>query len=134
MKRLLSRIFSLLLVASIFLVGCSASSTGLTGNYSEDTLAVVESLRAAIDIPYDSPEKADVQADAKGKINDYISRYRRDSKVSGSPSFLTMSTALNSLASHYNSAPNRPISDKLRKRLDQEFKQIEISLRRETAA
>ena len=135
MKRLLSRIFSLLLVASVFLVGCSANvPTGLTGNYSEDTLAVIDSLRTAIDIPNDSPDKANAQADAKGKINDYISRYRRDPKVSGSQSFMTMGTALNGLASHYNSSPNRPIPEKLKKRLDQEFKQIEISLRRETAA
>ncbi len=134
MKCLLSRFFSLMLVASLFLVGCSANTpTGLTGSYSDDTLTVIESLRAAIDLPNDSPDKASAQADAKAKINGYISQYRRDPKVSSSQSFMTMGTALNGLASHYNSAPNRPIPEKLKKRLDQEFKQIEISLRRESA-
>ncbi|MCM1985171.1 photosystem II protein Psb27 [Lyngbya confervoides] len=134
-KRILSRVVSLLLVASIFLVGCSANvPQGLSGDYREDTIAVVESLRTALDLPDDSPDKSAAQAEAKGLINSYISRYRRDAKISGSQSFMTMATALNGLASHYNSSPNRPIPDKLKKRLEQEFKQIEIALRRESAA
>jgi photosystem II Psb27 protein len=135
MKRLLSRLFSLILVASLLLVGCSGTSTsGLTGSYLQDTIAVIDSLRTAINLPDDSPDKAPAQADAKAKINDYISQYRRNDKVSGSASFMTMSTALNGLASHYNSSPNRPIPEKLKTRLEQEFKQIEISLKREAEA
>lgn len=135
MKRLFSRLLSLLLVASLFLVGCSANApSGLSGNYSQDTLAVIESLRSAINLPDDSPDKTAAQADAKAKINGYISQYRRNSKVSGSQSFMSMGTALNGLASHYNSSPNRPIPDKLKNRLEQEFKQIEVVLKRESAA
>ncbi len=43
-----------------------------------------------------------------------------------------MRTALNSLAGHYSSYPNRPVPDKLKKRLEQEFKQVELALRRGT--
>ena len=70
----------------------------------------------------------------RAKINSYISQYRRNSKVSGSQSFMSMATALNGLASHYNSSPNRPIPEKLKKRLDLEFKQVEIALKREMPA
>ncbi len=138
LKRLFSRVVSLMLVASVFLVGCSSldisSGNGLSGNYREDTIAVIDSLRTAVSLTDDSPEKAAAQADAKGKINSYISQYRRNSKVSGSQSYMSMATALNGLASHYNSTPNRPIPEKLKKRLEQEFKQVEIALKRETAA
>ena len=138
LKRLFSRVVGLMLVASLFLTGCSfldsSSSTGLSGNYREDTIAVIDSLRTAVSLPDDAPEKAAAQADAKGKINGYVSQYRRNNKVSGSQSFMSMATALNGLASHYNSTPNRPIPEKLKKRLEIEFKQVEIALKREMPA
>jgi photosystem II Psb27 protein len=46
---------------------------------------------------------------------------------------MMMATALNGLAGHYNSYPNRPIPQKLKDRLDDEFKQAKISLKREFA-
>ena len=136
LKRLFSRVITLMLVASLFLVGCSSDNakSGLSGNYREDTIAVIDSLRTAVDLPDDSPEKAAAQADAKSKINLYISEYRRNNKVSGSQSFMSMATALNGIASHYNSSPNRPIPEKLKKRLDIEFKQVELALKREASA
>ena len=69
LKRLFSRVVCLMLVASLFLVGCSSDNagTGLSGNYREDTIAVIDSLRTAVDLPDDSPDKAAAQADAKGK-------------------------------------------------------------------
>jgi len=41
-----------------------------------------------------------------------------------------MRTALNSLAGHYSSYPNRPVPEKLKQRLEQEFKQVEVALKR----
>jgi photosystem II Psb27 protein len=41
-----------------------------------------------------------------------------------------MRTALNSLAAHYSAYPNRPVPDKLQKRLELEFRQVETSLSR----
>jgi photosystem II Psb27 protein len=38
------------------------------------------------------------------------------------------------LAGHYSSYPNRPIPEKLKKRLEQEFKMVEGSLNRESPA
>ncbi len=132
MKRFFAFCLSLMLVATLFLTGCSSPS-GLSGNYRQDTLALIDSLRTAIELPEGTAEKAAAQSDARLKINDFISNYRRSSSVSGLSSFMTMTTALNGLAGHYSSYPNRPVPEKLKKRLDQEFKMVEISLEREAA-
>lgn len=135
MKRFFAFFLSLALSASLLLTGCSsATPTGLSGNYSQDTLALISSLRTAIELPEGTPEKTAAQSDARAKISDFISQYRRKSGVAGLNSFMTMTTALNGLAGHYSSYPNRPLPDKLKKRLEQEFKMVEGSLDRESAA
>ncbi|NJR52390.1 MAG: photosystem II protein Psb27 [Leptolyngbyaceae cyanobacterium CSU_1_3] len=131
MKRYLSRLLALVLVVAIGLTGCSSASPGgMTGNYREDTLALITSLRSALELPQDSPNKVAVQKEARTKINDFASRYQRDTSVLKLNSFTTMRTALNSLAGHYSSYPNRPVPEKLKTRVEQEFQQIEISLKR----
>jgi len=133
MKRYLARLLSLVLVLCIGLMGCAApSSVGLTGNYRQDTLMVISNLRTAIALPQDAPGKADVQAQARQFINEFMARYRRDGSVAKTMSFTTMRTALNSLAAHYTAYPNRPVPDKMKNRLEQEFKQIEVSVERGT--
>jgi photosystem II Psb27 protein len=126
----LSRLFSLILVVAIALVGCSSSPTGMTGNYTEDTLSVVSNLRTAISSPSNEPNQVAAFNLAKQQINDYASRYRRNAKVSGLRSFTTMQTALNSLAGFYTSYGNRPLPEKLQKRLSQEFAQVELAVKR----
>jgi len=130
MKRYWSRLLTLVLVVFIGLIVCSPSSAAdsLSGDYRQDTLAVVNTSRTAIELPEDSPNKAEAQTDARKKINEFVARYRRDGSVSGLNSFTTMRTALNSLAGHYSSYPNRPLPEKLKRRLDQEFKQVEAAL------
>ncbi len=130
MKRFLSRLLALVLVMAIGLAGCS-SPTGLTGNYREDSLGLVSFLRTALAVPQDAPERSALQNEARTKINDYAARYRRDDLLKLN-SFTTMRTALNSLAGHYSSYPNRPVPKKMKDRLEEEFKQIELSLSRGT--
>jgi photosystem II Psb27 protein len=129
MKRYWSRLLALVLVVAISLMGCS-SPDSLTGDYRQDTLAVVQILRNVLELSEDSPNKAAVQAEARQKINDFSARYQRANSVSGLSSFTTMRTALNSLAGHYSSYPNRPVPKKLKDRLEQEFNQVETALRR----
>jgi photosystem II Psb27 protein len=132
MKQLFTRILALVLVAFIGLTGCSSAGVSgqITGNYSQDTLTVIEGLRSAISLPDDAPDKTAAQAEARALINDFASRYRRDNSVSGLSSYRTVSTALNAIAGHYSSYPNRPFPEKLKQRLEQEFKQVEAALRR----
>ena len=131
MKRYLSRLVALVLVVMIGLMGCSSTSAaGLTGNYREDTLTTLQTLRTAITLPEDAPDKAEAQSKARQAINEFASRYRRDGSVTTLSSFTTMRTALNSLAGHYSSYPNRPLPQKLKNRLEQEFRQVESALNR----
>lgn len=129
MKRYWSRLLALVLVVVIGLMGCS-SSVGLTGDYRQDTLDVINVLRTAIESPEDAPNQAEIQAAARQKINDFAARYRRDNSLTNLSSFTTMRTALNSLAGHYSSYPNRSIPKKLKQRLEQELKQVEMALAR----
>jgi len=131
MKRYLSRLLALVLVAVIGLTGCSSSnSLGMTGNYRQDTLTLLQSLRTAIELPDDAAEKVAAQAQARENIKDFASRYRRDDSLAKLSSFTTIRTALNSLAAHYSSYPNRPLPQKLKDRLEQEFTQVESALNR----
>ncbi len=129
MKRYWSRLLALVLVLAIAATGCG-SPDSLTGNYSQDTLAVVNIMKNALDLPNDAPDKAAILAEARQKINDFSARYQRVNSVSGLNSFTTMRTALNSLAGHYSSYPNRPVPEKLKKRLQVEFQQVEAALKR----
>jgi photosystem II Psb27 protein len=131
MKKVLSRLFALLLVCVVGLMGCSSPS-GLSGSYREDTLAVVNSLRTAIALPDNTPDKAAAQSQARQLINDFSARYRRDAALTKLSSFTTMRTALNSLAGHYSAYPNRPVPQKLKDRLEKEFAQVEAALKRES--
>jgi len=133
MKRYWSRLLAFVLVLYVSLGSSSAaiaSSSSLTGNYREDTLSVISNLREALQLAADSPEKIAFQNQTKQLMNDFSSRYRRDGALAKLPSFTTMRTALNSLAGHYSSYPNRPVPQKMKDRLGQEFKQIETSLER----
>lgn len=135
MKRFFAFFLSIALSASLLLTSCSsATPTGLSGNYGQDTLALITSLRTAIELPEGTAEKSAAQSDARSKISDFISQYRRKSSVASLSSFMTMTTALNGLAGHYSSYPNRPLPEKLKKRLEQEFKMVEGSLDREAPA
>ena len=129
-KKYLSRLLALVLVVSLSLMGCGSNPSGLTGNYRDDTVAVLDNLRTAIDLPDDASNKKEVVTLARKQISDYASRYRRNSKTAGLRSFTTMQTALNAIAGYYSSYGNRPVPEKLKKRLNDEFKQVEISLKR----
>ena len=129
MKRYLSRLLALVLVVAIGLIGCSGSTTSLSGDYRQDTLALIETLRTAIELPDDSPDKAAIQTEARQEINDFAALYRRDNSLTTLRSFTTMRTVLNGLAGHYSSYPNRPIPQKLKDRLEYELKQVESALK-----
>jgi photosystem II Psb27 protein len=130
-KRLWSQLLALVLVVVVGLVGCSASPGGLVGNYRQDTLTVLNSMKAVIALATDAPDRAAVQSLARQNINDFASRYRQDPALTKLSSFTSMRTALNSLAAHYAAYPNRPLPEKLRTSLEQKFKQIEAALQRE---
>ncbi|MEM8637765.1 MAG: photosystem II protein Psb27 [Cyanobacteria bacterium P01_G01_bin.54] len=131
LRPLLSRLLALVLVLWMSVMSAApAIASDMTGNYRQDTLTMLEEISIIVNSSEDTPEVADVRAKTRTDINDYVARYRRDAKYKGLRSFTTMQTALNSLAGFYSSYGNRPLSAKLTKRLKQEFRQVEISLKR----
>ena len=71
----LSRVaIALLLGLSLLLTACSGDAEArLTGDYVEDTVAVSRSLLEVIDLPQDSENHAEVEAEARALISDYLS-------------------------------------------------------------
>jgi photosystem II Psb27 protein len=133
MKRYIVRLLALVLAVSIGLVSFSPVAKAadlLTGDYRQDTLSIIENLRTALNLPNDAPERATTQATARQLINDFAARYRRSGAIAKLSSYTTMRTALNSLAGHYSSYPNRPVPKKLKDRLEQEFSQVEVAINR----
>ena len=102
-----------------------AARSSMSGNYTNDTVTVADKLKETIALSKDDVNKASADKEAKALITDYISRYRNRSQVNGSMSFTTMQTALNSMAGHYKTFPNRPIPEKLQDRLNKELEQAE---------
>jgi photosystem II Psb27 protein len=132
MKRFLSRLLAVVFVVLIGLsaVPAVAQADSLTGRYAEDVQLVIDSLTVAIDVTAETPDRAAINAEARRKINDFSARYRRNGSVSRLSSFTTMRTALNSLAAHYSSYPNRLVPEKMKLRLLDEFKRAKIALNR----
>jgi len=79
MKRYWSRLLALVLVVVIGLTGCSNSSPGgLSGDYSQDTLAVLNTIKLALRCQKIHRIKHRLRQ-KRVKINDFTARYRRDS-------------------------------------------------------
>ncbi|PSO56993.1 MAG: photosystem II protein Psb27 [Cyanobacteria bacterium QH_8_48_120] len=128
MKSLITRLLALVLVVVVGLTGCSNPETGLSGDYRQDTLTVLDNLNTVIELPEDDPKKSQMQEKARKQINAYVARYRRDNSIAGLRSFTTMRTALNALGGYYNSSSNRPLPEDEKERLKQEFASVERSL------
>lgn len=131
MKRILSRLMAIVLVILIGVTGASsaAMADSLSGDYPVDALALVELLRQTVDVAPDATDRIALQNESKKKINEFASRYRRGS-VMKLNSYTTIRTAINSLAGHYTNYPNRPVPEKMKKRLMVEFRQVETALKR----
>lgn len=129
MVRVVVHLVAALLAVVVTLTGCSgADAHGLTGRYVDDTIVVITELRQAVEVGVDDPGYRQVEHESRDLMNDYISRYRRNPRVKALSSFTTMQTALNSLAGHYANFENRPIPEKLRNRLQKEWKIAELSV------
>ena len=108
-----------------------AAKTSMTGDYTKDTISVAHKLKETITIDQQDESRPNADKEAVLLITDYISRYRNRSQVNGSLSFTTMQTALNSLAGHYKTFPNRPVPEKLKDRLNEELSKAEVLIEKQ---
>ncbi len=125
-RQLMSVTLAACLGLCLMLTACSgAGASTLTGDYVEDTVAVVHTLQSTIALSQEDEGRAEAETAATTLINDYMSRYRPRPQVNGLSSFTTMQTALNSLAGHYKTYANRPLPEALRSRVDKELGKAE---------
>ncbi len=132
LKLLVQRVLIISLAGYLLLIPFSdtalAAKTSMTGDYSKDTVSVIRDLKDVIAITENEEEKTISDKEAVFLITDYISRYRNRPQINGSLSFTTMQTALNALAGHYKTFPNRPVPEKLKDRLNDELSKAEVLL------
>ena len=111
----------LCLILSPFGLTVEASGSLMSGDYISDTVSVAKSLQETIDIPNEEESPSKAKDEAVQLITAYISRYRNRPQVNKTLSYTTMQTALNSMAGHYKTFPNRVLPDQLKDRLNNEL-------------
>mmetsp|Transcript_23310 Transcript_23310/g.56276 ORF Transcript_23310/g.56276 Transcript_23310/m.56276 type:complete len:177 (+) Transcript_23310:521-1051(+) len=105
---------------------------GLTYNYPADAARVRGHMVTATGLAKGSERMEDFGKNLKKEMIDFVSYYRRFPQVAGKPSFSTLYTSINVLAGHYTSYGYKyPLPEKRRKRLYQEYAEIEKSLKRD---
>eukprot|EP00591_Stephanopyxis_turris_P002606 CAMPEP_0195518292 /NCGR_PEP_ID=MMETSP0794_2-20130614/12664_1 /TAXON_ID=515487 /ORGANISM="Stephanopyxis turris, Strain CCMP 815" /LENGTH=173 /DNA_ID=CAMNT_0040647235 /DNA_START=102 /DNA_END=623 /DNA_ORIENTATION=+ len=104
---------------------------GLSFKYEEDAAKVRAHMVTATGLGKGAVKMEDYGKNMKKEMVDFVSYYRRFPKVAGKPSFSTLYTSINVLAGHYTSYGYKyPLPEKRRKRLYQEYAEIEKSLKR----
>lgn len=92
---------------------------------------MLEDMKLATDLQRGVPEFVETVTRTRAEMNDFVALYRRNDKVSGSTSFNTLYTAINTLSGHYASYGNSyPVPEKRRKRLNQQYSEIDRALQR----
>lgn len=105
--------------------------TTMTGDYKVDAAQVLTDMRAACDLGRGAPGMAETVTKTRTEMNDFVALYRRNDNVSGSTSFSTLYTAINTLSGHYASyGSSYPVPEKRKKRLSQQFSEIDRALSR----
>jgi photosystem II Psb27 protein len=104
---------------------------GINGDYYPDAAKVVAHMRLATSLDKGAPDMEKIALNTKKEMIDFVSFYRRFTNVSGKQSFSTLYTAINVLAGHYTSyGPKFPVPEKRRKRLFQEYAEIEKNIKK----
>jgi len=104
---------------------------GLSFKYEDDAARVRQHMVVATGLAKGAEKMEEFGKNMKKEMVDFVSYYRRFPKVAGKPSFSTLYTSINVLAGHYTSYGYKyPLPEKRRKRLYQEYAEIEKSLKR----
>mmetsp|Transcript_26619 Transcript_26619/g.42045 ORF Transcript_26619/g.42045 Transcript_26619/m.42045 type:complete len:193 (-) Transcript_26619:504-1082(-) len=109
-----------------------AASYKLKYEYYADAAQMVKNMRYATFMDKSTPDFEKIAISTKKQMIDFISYYRRFPNVSGKMSYSTLYTSVNVLAGHYASYGTKfPVPEKRRKRLAQEYAEIEKNLKKQ---
>lgn len=126
--------FGALLAAGVALGGSEAAQaarSSMSGDYPADAARLLDDMKSACELGRGAPGIVEAVSKTRTEMNDFVALYRRNGKVSGSTSFNTLYTAINTLSGHYASYGNQyPVPEKRKKRLSQQFKEIDRALAR----
>lgn len=99
--------------------------------YYDDAKQMVSHMKYATFMDRGTPEYENIAKGVKEEMTEFVSYYRRFGNVAGKPSFSNLYTAVNVLAGHYTSYGTKfPVPEKRRKRLLQEYNEIEKNIRK----
>ena len=132
LKRFFAIITSITIYFALTVSPVLAAPSNMSGDYTKDTVTVVKTLKGAIEIAKDAPNKDEIREESLSLITDYISRYRNRGLVNKTQSFTTMQTALNAMAGHYKNFASRPLPENLKERLNKELSLAEKMVLRES--
>jgi photosystem II Psb27 protein len=116
----------------LLLIPDFSSNAGFFGGisdkeYEKETLDLIVLAKEVSVLPKDAAEKGSKVGVLKETINSWVSKYRREPKFAGRPSFSNMYSAVNALSGHFNNfGPNAPIPKKRLDRLLQELEQSSL--------
>lgn len=103
----------------------------LSGDYKTDASLVLTDMRVACALTRGAPNMEQTVLQVRREMNDFVALYRRNKQVSGNPSFSTLYTAINTLSGHYaNYGNSYPVPEKRKKRLLQQFTEVDRALSR----
>lgn len=112
-------------------LGPPPSDFGLKYVYYDDCSKVVTHMRYAVQLEKGNPILAEMAQKTKEEMNEFVAYYRRFQGISGKQSFSLLYTSINVLAGHYASYGLKfPVPEKRKKRLLQEFNDIEKNVRK----
>eukprot|EP00640_Fibrocapsa_japonica_P007228 CAMPEP_0113936178 /NCGR_PEP_ID=MMETSP1339-20121228/3148_1 /TAXON_ID=94617 /ORGANISM="Fibrocapsa japonica" /LENGTH=195 /DNA_ID=CAMNT_0000938557 /DNA_START=71 /DNA_END=658 /DNA_ORIENTATION=- /assembly_acc=CAM_ASM_000762 len=101
------------------------------GEYYPDAILLVKNMRYATLMDKGTPNMEQIGKSVRKQMVDFVAQYRRNNKVNGRLSYSTLYTSINVLAGHYASyGPKFPVPEKRRKRLLQEYNDIEKNMRK----
>lgn len=78
---------------------------GEDGNakYTAETSKLIVDITAALELPLDNPAREEALKSVRGSTVSWVSRYRRDPKFSGRPSYSNLYSAINAIDGQLNS-------------------------------
>ncbi len=106
-------------------------SSTMSGDYKADAAKMLADMKVATELTRGAEGVVEKVTQTRSEMNDFVALYRRNDKVSGSTSFNTLYTAINTLSGHYASYGNQyPVPEKRKKRLNQQYAEIARALDR----